>query len=121
MSRTPGSKEKRKNIRAVAPPASASRSATDTTESIQPATVRMSPPTPVAAGASVDEEAPKRKREPPKVHRLPEHLRRTDLVKVMVTKDERELLEAAAAHDRLTLSTWVRNTALAAAERLKIR
>lgn len=52
---------------------------------------------------------PKRGRPP-----LPKAERRTELIRVLVTKAERKQLEEAADKDHRTLSDWMRATALAA-------
>lgn len=56
---------------------------------------------------------PKRERGRPE---LPPALKRTEMIRVMLTKAERRALESAAERDRRTLSDWLRNVALNAAE-----
>ncbi len=54
---------------------------------------------------------PKRGRPP-----LPKAERRTELIRVLVTKAERKKLDDAAEKDRRTLSDWMRSVALTAAD-----
>lgn len=55
------------------------------------------------------------KKPPKKVHRKPEGERREDLIKVLVTSNERATLQSAADTAGMTISTWLRYVGLSAA------
>jgi hypothetical protein len=52
------------------------------------------------------------KKPPKKVHRKPDEERREDLIKVLVTANERAVLQSAADTAGMTLSTWLRHVGL---------
>lgn len=53
-----------------------------------------------------------RKSVPERVHRKSDEERREELIKVLVTVNERALLQAAADAAGMTLSTWLRHIGL---------